>query len=112
VPLTDAVTLLADDCEGYVPPPALELAAQGVGAPAVLVEGALFTKGTVDTYIAAVLELWRVQVAYSNSNIKNPYSIAVRGFLKQRSRQRGKLDREAYKDRGGDSIQAGYSIDE
>jgi hypothetical protein len=49
VPLTDAVALLADDREGYVPPPALELA-----APA---EGALFTKSTVNAYVAAVLEL-------------------------------------------------------
>ena len=57
MPLTDAVALLADDREGYVPPLALELAAQGVGAPAVPVKGALFTKGTVDAYVAAVLEL-------------------------------------------------------
>jgi hypothetical protein len=40
-----------------VPPPALELAAQGAGAPAIPIEGALFTKGTVDAYIAAILEL-------------------------------------------------------
>jgi hypothetical protein len=57
VPLTDAVALLADNREGYVPPPALELAAQGAGAPAVPVEGALFTKGTVNAYITAVLKL-------------------------------------------------------
>jgi hypothetical protein len=81
VPLTDTVALLADDREGYVPPPALELAAQGAGAPAVPIEGALFTKGTVDAYIAAVLELWRVQVAHGNGNIENPRGIAVRGFL-------------------------------
>ena len=112
VPLTDAVALLADDREGYVPPPALELAAQGAGAPAAPVEGALFTKGTVDAYVAAVLELWRVQVAHGNGNVENPRGIAVRGFLEQRGRQRGKLDREAYKDRGGDGIQAGYSLDE
>jgi Centromere DNA-binding protein complex CBF3 subunit, domain 2/Transcriptional activator of glycolytic enzymes len=104
VPLTDAVALLADDRDGYVPPPALELA-----APA---EGALFTKSTVDAYVAAVLELWRVQVAHGNGNVENPRGIAVRGFLEQRGRQRGKLDREAYKDRGGDGIQAGYSLDE
>jgi hypothetical protein len=57
VPLTDAVALLADDREGYMPPPALELAAQGAGAPAAPAKGALFTKSTVDAYIAAVLEL-------------------------------------------------------
>jgi hypothetical protein len=57
VPLTDAVALLADDREGYVPLPALELATQAAGAPAAPVEGALFTKSTVDAYVAAVLEL-------------------------------------------------------
>ena len=112
MPLTDAVALLADDREGYVPPPALELAAQAAGAPAAPAEGALFTKSTVDAYVAAVLELWRVQVAHGNGNVENPRGIAVRGFLEQRGRQRGKLDREAYKDRGGDGIQAGYSLDE
>ncbi len=108
MPLTDAVALLADDREGYVPPPALVEAA----APAEPTEGALFTKSTVDAYVAAVLELWRVQVAHGNGNIEHPRGIAVRGFLEQRGRQRGKLDREAYKDRGGDGIQAGYSPDE
>lgn len=108
MPLTDAVALLADDREGYVPPPALVEAA----APAEPIEGALFTKSTVDAYVAAVLELWRVQVAHGNGNVEHPRGIAVRGFLEQRGRQRGKLDREAYKDRGGDGIQAGYSPDE
>ena len=104
MPLTAAVALLADDREGYVPPPALEGAAQAVGASPASVEGALFTKSTIDAYVAAVLELWRVQVAHGNNNTENPRGIAVRGFLEQRGRQRGKLDREAYKDRGGDSI--------
>jgi hypothetical protein len=81
VPLTDAVALLADDCEGYVPPPALELAMQAAGAPATPVEGALFTKSTVDAYVTAILELWRVQVAHSNGNVENPRGIAVHGFL-------------------------------
>jgi hypothetical protein len=57
VPLTDAVALLTDNHEGYVPPPALELVAQGAGAPATPIEGALFTKGIVNTYITAVLKL-------------------------------------------------------
>jgi hypothetical protein len=60
MPLTDAIILLADNCKGYVPPPALELAAQGAGIPAMPVKGALFTKSTVNAYIAAVLELWQV----------------------------------------------------
>jgi hypothetical protein len=111
VPLTNAVALLTDDRKGYVPLPALELAAQGAEAPATPIKKALFTKGTVNAYIAAVLELWQVQVAHGNGNIKNPCGIAVRGFLKQRSRQQGKLDHETYKNRDGDGIQAGYSID-
>jgi hypothetical protein len=102
--LTDAVALLANDREGYVPLPALELAAQRAGASVMPIKKALFTKGTVDAYIVAVLELWRVQVAYSNSNIKNLCGIAVRGFLKQRGRQQGKLNCETYKDYGGDGI--------
>ena len=105
VPLTEVAELLADDREDYVPPAAL--------APAVDVkEGSLFTKGTVDAYIAAVIELWRLQVAHGNSNVENPRGAAVRGFLEQRGRQRGKLNRASFKDRGGDGIQAGYSPDE
>jgi hypothetical protein len=46
----------------------------------------LFTKSTVDAYVAAVLELWRVQVAHGNGNVENPRGIAVRGFLEQRGR--------------------------
>jgi hypothetical protein len=57
VPLIDAVALLTDDHEGYVPLPALKLIAQGVGAPAIPVKGALFTKGIVNAYIIAILEL-------------------------------------------------------
>jgi hypothetical protein len=53
----DAITLLVNDREGYMPPLALELTAQGARAPATLVKGALFIKGIVDAYIMAVLEL-------------------------------------------------------
>jgi hypothetical protein len=81
VPLIDTITLLVDDHKGYIPPPALELTAQGAGAPATPIEGALFTKGIVNAYIIAILELWRVQVTYSNGNIENPHSITIRGFL-------------------------------
>jgi hypothetical protein len=57
VPLIDTIALLADDYKGYILLPALELTAQGVGAPTIPVEGALFTKGTINTYIIAVFEL-------------------------------------------------------
>ncbi|KAJ9413543.1 transcriptional activator of glycolytic enzymes-domain-containing protein [Fusarium oxysporum] len=106
VPLAEAAELLADDREGYVPPTALAPAA------ADLAEGSLLTRGTIDAYIAAVIELWRLQVAHGNANTENPRGAAVRGFLEQRGRQRGKHDRASFKDRGSDGIQAGYSPDE
>ncbi|KNB19478.1 hypothetical protein FOXG_16742 [Fusarium oxysporum f. sp. lycopersici 4287] len=106
VPLAEAAELLADDREGYVPPTALAPAA------ADLAEGSLLTRGTIDAYIAAVIELWRLQVAHGNANTENPRGAAVRGFLEQRGRQRGKHDRASFKDRGTDGIPAGYSPDE
>ncbi|KAF6527764.1 hypothetical protein HZS61_008066 [Fusarium oxysporum f. sp. conglutinans] len=106
VPLAEAAELLADDREGYVPPMALAPAA------ADLAEGSLLTRGTIDAYIAAVIELWRLQVAHGNANTENSRGAAVRGFLKQRGRQRGKHDCASFKDRGTDGIQAGYSPDE
>jgi hypothetical protein len=75
-------------------------------------EGSLFTKSTVDAYVAAVIELWRVQVAHGGKNTENPRGIAVRGFLEQRGRQKSRLDRANFKDRGTDGIQAGYSATE
>jgi hypothetical protein len=109
VPLAAAAKLLADDREGYVLPAALAPATEALVAPD---EGSLLTKSTVDAYIAAVIELWRLQVAHGNGNTENPRGAAVRGFLEQRGRQRSKLDRASYKDRGSDGIQAGYSPDE
>jgi hypothetical protein len=105
VPLADVAALLADDREDYVPPPALAPAATDKEEAS----GSLLTKGTVDAYIAAVIKLWRLQVAHGNKNTENPRGAAVRGFLEQRGRQRSKLDRASYKDRGSDGIQAGYS---
>jgi hypothetical protein len=58
-----------------VPPAALALAVEA--AP----EGSLFTKSTVDAYIAAVIELWRLQVTYRSGNVENPRGATIRGFL-------------------------------
>jgi len=106
VPLIKVAELLADDREDYVPPAAL------IPAIEASLEGSLYTKSTVDAYIAAVIELWRLQVTHGNSNVENPYSATVRGFLEQRRRQCGKHDHASFKDRGGDGIQASYSPDE
>ena len=51
-------------------------------------------------------------MAHGNPNTENPRGAAVRGFLEQRGRQRGRHNRESFKDRGSDGIQAGYSTDE
>ncbi len=109
VPLVEAAGLLADDREGYVPPAAL---ATALDVAATGPQGSLLTRSTVDAYIAAVIELWRLQVAHGSKNTENPRGAAVRGFLEQRGRQRGKHDRASFKDRGSDGIQAGYSPDE
>ncbi|KAM4058575.1 centromere DNA-binding protein complex CBF3 subunit [Hirsutella rhossiliensis] len=65
-PRARAAELLADDREGYVPPTGLATAAVD------LTEGSLLTRGTIDAYIAAVIELWRLQVAHGNANTENP----------------------------------------
>lgn len=109
VPLTEAVTLLANDRMDYIPPAGL---APSTAEDEDDSEGSLLVKSTVDAYVAAVIELWRIQVANGSKNTENPRSAAVRGFLEQRGRQRGRQDRENYKDRGSDGIQAGYSDDE
>ena len=116
VPVAEAIQMLADDRESYIPPPGTAAATATATASGDGEEGGLFTKGTVDAYIAAVIELWRVQVAHGHNNTENPRGIAVRGLLEQRSRQRScqrsRLDRASFKDRGAMGIQAGYSTAE
>ncbi|KAK4095692.1 hypothetical protein N658DRAFT_387653, partial [Parathielavia hyrcaniae] len=78
VPLAESVQLLADDREDYVPPAAVASVEEGDKAA---VEGTLLTRGTLDAYVAAVIELWRLQVAHRSHNIENPRGAVVRGFL-------------------------------
>jgi Centromere DNA-binding protein complex CBF3 subunit, domain 2 len=113
VPLIEAVKLLMDDREDYVPPAAL-VPPPGAGADAdgtseTPEDGSLLTKSTIEAYVSAVIELWRIQVAHGHPNKENPRGAAVRGFIDQRGRMRNKLDRAEFKDRGSDGIQAGYS---
>jgi len=100
VPVADAVQVLANDRESYMPPPTYT-ATDNDGDHDGGQEGQLLTKGTVDAYIAAVIELWRVQVAQCGKNTENP-----------RGRQRSRLNRASFKDRGSEGIQAGYSTSE
>ena len=48
-------------------------------------------------------------MAHGNANTESPCGAAVRGFLEQRGRPRGRHDRAAFKDRGNDG---GYSPEE
>ena len=58
VTLAKAAELLADDCKGYMPPvalvPATEEEEEGTEEGAT---GLLLVRGTVDAYIAAIMEL-------------------------------------------------------
>jgi hypothetical protein len=51
--LAKVPALLADDCKGYAPPAAL---AKAIEADPI-VKGSLFTKNTVNAYIAIVIKL-------------------------------------------------------
>jgi len=105
VPVTEAAQILADDRKSYILPSTIATATGTSDTK----EGTLFTKSTVNTYIAAVMELWNLQVAHGSKNTENPRSIAVRGFLDQRGRQKNRHNRASFKDRGTEGIQAGYS---
>jgi hypothetical protein len=52
-----AVQMLSNDRKSYVPPASIAAAAAAAAAAGDREEGDLFTKGTVDAYIAAVIEL-------------------------------------------------------
>lgn len=109
VPVADAAHILADDRESYTLPATVAAATAAGNGAGDAEEGNLFAKSTVDAYIAAVIELWHLQVVHGNKNTENPRSAAVRGFLEQRGRQRNRLNRANFKDRGAEGIQAGYS---
>ncbi|XP_044715448.1 centromere DNA-binding protein complex CBF3 subunit [Hirsutella rhossiliensis] len=68
-------------------------------------------EGTIDAYIAAVIELWRLQVAHGNANTENPGAPPYEDSLSNGAGS-GEHDRASFKDRGSDGIQAGYLPDE
>jgi hypothetical protein len=57
VPLANIAKLLADDRKGYVPPTTLTPPAAATDTDE---KRSLLTKSTVNAYITAVLELWRL----------------------------------------------------
>lgn len=124
VPLAQVPKLLADDRDDYEPPTVLASIIDEEGEDEEGEEGeegefadeneggSLYKRQTVEAYVAAVVELWRLQVTHGNNNTEHPRSEVVRGFLSQRGRQRAKYDRDNYVDRGIGGIQAGYSAAE
>jgi len=104
VPVTEAAQILANDREGYILPLTVATVTAAGGSASNGKEGNLFTKSTVDAYIAAVIELWHLQVAHGNKNTENLRNAAVRSFLEQRGRQRNRLNRTSFKDRGTEGI--------
>jgi hypothetical protein len=75
----------------------------------VVVPGALLKSGTVDSYVAAVTELHKVQ--YSTglpvpAVLRGP---ALRGLLESRKKAQDANNRAAFVDRGASGITAGYT---
>ena len=61
VTLAEAAELLADDREGYILPVALAPATEEATEEAIAAaKGSLLVRATVDVYIAAIIELWRL----------------------------------------------------
>jgi hypothetical protein len=68
--------------------------------------------GTVDLYIAAVLQLYKAQQALSHNNNRHPRGGILKDVVKQTKGAQDARDREAYVDRGIGGINAGYSNEE
>ena len=58
VPVTEAAQILANDWEGYILLLTIATVTAASSSASNGKEGNLFTKSTIDTYIAAVIELW------------------------------------------------------
>ena len=73
------------------------------------VPGALLKAGTVDTYVAAVAELHKVQ--YSTGLPVQPVlrGPALRGLLESRKKAQGANNQAAFVDRGASGITASYT---
>jgi hypothetical protein len=65
--------------------------------------------GTVDSYIAAVLQLYKVQQALGHNTLRHPRGGVLRDIVRQTKEAQDTRDREAFVDRGAGGINAGYS---
>jgi hypothetical protein len=72
----------------------------------------LLKAGTVDSYIAAVLQLYKIQQALGHNTLRHPRGGILRDIVKQTKEAQNTRDREAFVDRGVGGINAGYSDQE
>jgi hypothetical protein len=110
VPLEDVPEMLEDDRVAFTGPgPSLhprEPAAED-GGEALL--GTLYTVATVECYVAAITELYEVQVECSDNKHPHPRGPSIKALLQDRKRARHKNDREAYADRDKKGAEESYS---
>ena len=65
--------------------------------------------GTVDSYIAAVLQLYKVQQALGHNAYRHPRGGVLKDIVRQTKEAQDARDREAFIDRGIGGTNAGYS---
>ena len=68
--------------------------------------------GTVDSYIAAVLQLYKVQQALGHNAYRHPRGGVLKDVVRQTKEAQDARDREAFIDRGIGGTNAGYSDEE
>lgn len=68
--------------------------------------------GTVDLYIAAVLQLYKVQQALGHNTNRHPRGGILRDVVRQTKEAQDLRNREAFVDRGVGCVNAGYSNEE
>lgn len=71
--------------------------------------GTLYTVATVECYVAAITELYEVQVECGDNKHPHPRGPGIKALLQDRKRARDKNDREAYIDRGKKGAEESYS---
>ncbi|KAE8213934.1 hypothetical protein CF319_g9129, partial [Tilletia indica] len=70
---------------------------------------ATLSAATIETYVSAVIDLYRQQVSLGTNLHANPRGKALKSFLQSLQRDEVKRKRENYEDRHAGTIQDGYS---
>lgn len=67
------------------------------------------SEASIKAYIAALVDLWGVQVSMRTNTHASPRGALVKGLIRTRRQQESKRKREQYEDRGLNSLQDGYT---